>query len=133
MRSNQSTASRKPAPAATNAFTARHDAAPMSALREHSERMLAGEELTAGLPVAPGHGERLDGDVLFVPSFANVSAIPTDDGLVLIDSGARELAAAGDLPLATHLARLAEQAGGDPSPEVYAARAEAEPSLMAKG
>src|SRR3954471_24455058 len=59
----------------------------MSALRELSERMLAGHDLAPGLPVAPGPGERLPGDVLFAPSFANVSAIPTGDGLVLIDAG----------------------------------------------
>src|SRR4051812_17502928 len=64
----------------------------MSALREHSERMLSGEEDWAGLPVAPGGGERLPGDVLFVPSFANVSAVPTDDGLVLVDTGGMLLA-----------------------------------------
>src|SRR4051794_19548037 len=59
----------------------------MSALRELSERMLAGHDLAPGLPVAPGPGERLPGDVLFAPSFANVSALPTGDGLVLIDAG----------------------------------------------
>jgi alkyl sulfatase BDS1-like metallo-beta-lactamase superfamily hydrolase len=46
---------------------------------------------------------------------------------------ARELAAAGDLRLATHLARLSEQAGGDPCADVHAQRAAAEPSLMARG
>ena len=46
---------------------------------------------------------------------------------------ARELAAAGDLRLATHLARLAEQAGEVDVSDVYARRAEAEPSLMARG
>src|SRR3954471_16618572 len=64
----------------------------MSALRDLSERMLAGQDLPAGLPVAPGPGERLPGDVLLAPSFANVAAIPTDDGLVLIDSGGMLLA-----------------------------------------
>ena len=59
----------------------------MSALKDLSERMLAGQDLAPGLPVAPGPGERLPGDVLFAPSFANVSAIPTADGLVLIDTG----------------------------------------------
>ena len=59
----------------------------MSALRDLSERMLAGEELPVGLPVAPPPGERLPGDVLLAPSFANVAAVPTGDGLVLIDSG----------------------------------------------
>jgi alkyl sulfatase BDS1-like metallo-beta-lactamase superfamily hydrolase len=64
----------------------------MSALRDHSERMLAGQETWGGLPVAPGRGERLPGDVVFVPSFANVSAIPTTDGLLLIDAGGMLLA-----------------------------------------
>src|SRR4051812_4836398 len=64
----------------------------MSALRDLSERMLAGQDLPAGLPVAPGPGERLPGDVLLAPSFANVSAIPTGDGLVLIDTGGMLLA-----------------------------------------
>src|SRR3954466_6467590 len=64
----------------------------MSALRDLSERMLAGQDLPAGLPVAPGPGEQLPGDVLLAPSFANVAAIPTDDGLVLIDSGGMLLA-----------------------------------------
>src|SRR3982750_2838546 len=64
----------------------------MSALRELSGRMLAGDELPAGLPVAPGPGERLPGDVLLAPSFANVSAIPTAEGLVLIDAGGMLLA-----------------------------------------
>src|SRR3954463_11996015 len=59
----------------------------MSALRELSERMLAGHDLPPGLPVAPGPGERLPGDVLLAPSFANVGAVETSDGLVLIDTG----------------------------------------------
>jgi alkyl sulfatase BDS1-like metallo-beta-lactamase superfamily hydrolase len=64
----------------------------MSALRELSERMLAGHDLPPGLPVAPGPGERLPGDVLLAPSFANVGAVPTDEGLVLIDAGGMLLA-----------------------------------------
>src|SRR3954454_5818908 len=54
--------------------------------------MLAGHDLQPGLPVAPGPAERLPGDVLLAPSFANVSAIPTGDGLVLIDAGGMLLA-----------------------------------------
>src|SRR3954469_17286814 len=92
IRSNHSTASRKPAPAATNAFTAGHHGARMGDLRGHSERMLSGEEDWAGLPVAPGPALRLDAGVLFVPSFANVGAVPTDDGLVLLDTGGMLLA-----------------------------------------
>src|SRR3954451_23225403 len=64
----------------------------MSALRDLSERMLGGQGLPAGLPVAPRPGERLLGDVLLAPSFANVAAVPTDDGLVLIDAGGMLLA-----------------------------------------
>jgi len=64
----------------------------VSALRELSERMLAGQDLPPGLPVAPGPGERLPGDVLLAPSFANVAAVPTDAGLVLIDAGGMLLA-----------------------------------------
>ena len=59
----------------------------MSALRDLSERMLAGDELAHGLPVAPPPAEELDGGVIVSPSFANVSAIPTGDGLVLVDTG----------------------------------------------
>src|SRR5437868_7254942 len=58
-----------------------------------SERLLAGEERPTGLPVAPGPAERLAGGVILAPSFANVSAIPTDAGLVLIDAGGMLLAA----------------------------------------
>ena len=64
----------------------------MSALRALSERMLAGEDLPTGLPVAPGPAERLPGGVLLAPSFANVGAIPTSEGLVLVDTGGLMLA-----------------------------------------
>ena len=51
---------------------------------------------------------------------------------------AEALAEAGDLPLACHLAQLAGDAGADPAirarrSAIYAARAAAEPSLMARG
>jgi alkyl sulfatase BDS1-like metallo-beta-lactamase superfamily hydrolase len=59
----------------------------VSALRDLSERMLAGEDLPPGLPVAPPPAERLPGDVLLSPSFANVSAVETGDGLLMIDTG----------------------------------------------
>jgi glyoxylase-like metal-dependent hydrolase (beta-lactamase superfamily II) len=66
----------------------------MSALRELSERMLAGDELPAGLPVAPPPAERLPGDVLLSPSFANVAAVETGDGLLMVDTGGLFLAPA---------------------------------------
>ena len=59
----------------------------MSALRELSERMLAGDELPVGLPIAPPPAERLPGDVLVSPSFANVAAVETDAGLLMVDTG----------------------------------------------
>jgi glyoxylase-like metal-dependent hydrolase (beta-lactamase superfamily II) len=59
----------------------------MSALQRLSERMLAGDELPPGLPVAPPPAERLPGDVILSPSFANVSAVETGEGLLLIDTG----------------------------------------------
>src|SRR3954462_12050268 len=49
--------------------------------------MLAGEELPPGLPVAPPPAERLPGEVLLSPSFANVAAVETGDGLLMIDTG----------------------------------------------
>src|SRR3954451_11316080 len=49
--------------------------------------MLAGEDLPPGLPVAPPPAERLAGGGLLSPSFANVSAVETADGLLLIDTG----------------------------------------------
>jgi alkyl sulfatase BDS1-like metallo-beta-lactamase superfamily hydrolase len=56
--------------------------------------MLAGEELPPGLPVAPPPAERLPGDVVLSPSFANVSAVETGDGLLMIDTGGLLTAAA---------------------------------------
>jgi alkyl sulfatase BDS1-like metallo-beta-lactamase superfamily hydrolase len=53
-------------------------------------------------PFSPGGGisEPMD-DVAFVPSFANVSAIRTDDGLVLVDTGSAVLARAVHATLRT--------------------------------
>src|SRR3954447_922837 len=56
--------------------------------------MLAGEDLPPGLPVAPPPAERLPGDVLLSPSFANVSAVETGDGLFMVDTGGLFTAAA---------------------------------------
>src|SRR3954468_3143066 len=64
----------------------------MRAVRGLEKRTRAGQELPPGLPGAPWPGERLPGDVLLAPSFANVGAIPTADGLVLIDAGGMLLA-----------------------------------------
>ncbi len=44
-----------------------------------------------------GEAEEVTDGVAFVPSFANVSALRTDDGLVLVDTGS--------LPLAQHVHR----------------------------
>src|SRR3954466_10370521 len=55
--------------------------------------MLAGEELPPGLPAAPPPAERLRSDVLLSPSFANVSAVETGDGLLMIDTGGLLVAA----------------------------------------
>jgi glyoxylase-like metal-dependent hydrolase (beta-lactamase superfamily II) len=60
-----------------------------------ADRLWRGEVTTTQvhpLRPAPGLAEVADG-VAFVPSFANVSAIDTDEGLVLVDTGSAFLAA----------------------------------------
>jgi alkyl sulfatase BDS1-like metallo-beta-lactamase superfamily hydrolase len=56
---------------------------------ELSERILSGEQDPSSFhPLAPRGGlEEVADGVAFVPSFANVSALRTDDGLVLFDTG----------------------------------------------
>ncbi len=53
-----------------------------------AERLWNGDGPSGAHPMAPGGGlaEVADG-VAFVPSFANVAAVTTDDGLVLVDVG----------------------------------------------
>ena len=75
-----------------------------------AERLWNGDGPSGPNPMAPGGGmaEVADG-VAFVPSFANVSAVRTDDGLVLVDVGSpflsgqvhRTLRTWSDLPLHT--------------------------------
>jgi alkyl sulfatase BDS1-like metallo-beta-lactamase superfamily hydrolase len=75
-----------------------------------AERLWSGDGPSGLNPMAPGGGmaEVADG-VAFVPSFANVSAVRTEDGLVLVDVGSpflsghvhRTLRAWSDLPLHT--------------------------------
>ena len=57
-----------------------------------AERLWNGAGLSGVHPMAPGGGmaEVADG-VAFVPSFANVAAITTDDGLILVDVGSQFL------------------------------------------
>ncbi len=60
-----------------------------------ADRLWRGEVTTADvhpLRPEPGLAEVADG-VAFVPSFANVSAVDTEDGLVLVDTGSAFLAA----------------------------------------
>ena len=49
------------------------------------ETITSGHQLFAGLPIE----ECTDG-VAFLPTFANVSAFSTDDGLFLVDTGSRD-------------------------------------------
>ena len=59
----------------------------MGSLRELSERLLRGEE-TAFHPFAPTFAlEEVASGVGFVSSFANVLALDTEEGMVLIDTG----------------------------------------------
>ncbi|HEX9993458.1 MAG TPA: alkyl sulfatase dimerization domain-containing protein [Acidimicrobiales bacterium] len=61
-------------------------------LLERSRRILAGEADLDTHPFAVGGvGEAVGDDVFFVPSFANVAALRTRDGLVVVDTGSREL------------------------------------------
>ena len=75
-----------------------------------AERLWNGAGLSGVHPMTPGGGmaEVADG-VAFVPSFANVAAVTTDDGLILVDVGSqflsgkvhRTLRTWTDLPLHT--------------------------------
>jgi glyoxylase-like metal-dependent hydrolase (beta-lactamase superfamily II) len=75
-----------------------------------AERLWNGTGLSGAHPMAPGGGmaEVADG-VAFVPSFANVAAVTTGDGLILVDVGSpflsdtvhRTLRSWTDLPLHT--------------------------------
>ena len=62
---------------------------------ETAERLWQGELTTAELhPLSPAGGvAEVAGGVAFVPSFANVSAVETDDGLILVDTGSELMAA----------------------------------------
>ena len=111
-----------------------------------ADRLWSGEPATDGTavnPMAPGGGlaEVADG-VAFVPSFANVSAVRTDEGLVLVDVGSpflsgevhRILRTWSDAPLHTavyshghidhvfgvHRWEADAAAGGSPAPRVVA-------------
>ena len=71
-----------------------------------ADRLWRGELSTTKLhPLSPGTGlaEVADG-VSFVPSFANVSAVRTDDGLVLVDTGSPMVAAEVHRTLRTWIA-----------------------------
>ncbi|MGH9078889.1 MAG: MBL fold metallo-hydrolase, partial [Acidimicrobiales bacterium] len=62
---------------------------------ELADRLWRGEVTTSEehpLRPSPGLAEVADG-VAFVPSLANVSAVDTDDGLVLVDTGSVFVAA----------------------------------------
>jgi glyoxylase-like metal-dependent hydrolase (beta-lactamase superfamily II) len=67
----------------------------MGSLRDLSERLLFGAESTHDLsPMAPLLSfEEVAPGAAFVSSFANVTAIDTDEGLVLVDTGSFFLAA----------------------------------------
>ncbi|MGO8872550.1 MAG: alkyl sulfatase dimerization domain-containing protein [Acidimicrobiales bacterium] len=60
-----------------------------------ADRLWRGEITTAELhPLSPTPGlAEVADDVSFVPSFANVSALRTDDGLLLVDTGSAFMAA----------------------------------------
>jgi glyoxylase-like metal-dependent hydrolase (beta-lactamase superfamily II) len=60
-----------------------------------ADRLWRGEVTTSEVhPLRPAHGLAEVADrIAFVPSFANVSAVDTDDGLVLVDTGSAFLAA----------------------------------------
>lgn len=67
-------------------------AAGRGGLLERSRRILAGEADLDSHPFSVGGaGEAVADDVFFVPSFANVAALRTSDGLVVVDTGSREL------------------------------------------
>src|SRR5579862_5283949 len=51
------------------------------------EEITSGHQLFAGLPL-----EEVTDGVAFLPTFANVSAFSTDDGLFLVDTGAEMMA-----------------------------------------
>lgn len=60
-----------------------------------SARILAGEADLPGHPFAVGGGgEDVGHGVFFVPSFANVAALRTPGGLVVVDTGSRETSGA---------------------------------------
>lgn len=59
----------------------------MGAVLELAERFWRGEVRGADLVRATGAVEEIAADVLFVHAFANVSALRTADGLVLVDTG----------------------------------------------
>ena len=59
----------------------------MGAVRELAERFWRGEVRGLELVRATGAVEEIAPDVLFVHAFANVTALRTDAGLVLIDTG----------------------------------------------
>jgi predicted esterase len=68
--------------------------APMGTIRDLSERLLSGATLVRDEnPMAPRMAvEEVAPRVAFVSSFANVTAIDTDEGLVLVDTGSFFLA-----------------------------------------
>jgi alkyl sulfatase BDS1-like metallo-beta-lactamase superfamily hydrolase len=59
---------------------------------EVSERLWRGERLDVNPFSFMGELAEVGDDTAFVPSFANVSALRTDDGLVLVDTGSEVLA-----------------------------------------
>ncbi|HVC71948.1 MAG TPA: alkyl sulfatase dimerization domain-containing protein [Acidimicrobiales bacterium] len=64
---------------------------------ELADKLWRGEIETAEMHPVGGHNEGLaevTGGVAFVPSFANVSAFTTEDGLVLVDTGSAFVAGA---------------------------------------
>jgi alkyl sulfatase BDS1-like metallo-beta-lactamase superfamily hydrolase len=62
----------------------------MGAIREMSEKLMSGRESVASLhPFLPtGEWEEVADGVVFIKWFANVVAVRTEEGLVLIDTGA---------------------------------------------
>src|SRR5688572_22864210 len=71
---------------------------PMGAVLDLADKLWRGETSVKSVHPVSGANlgtiEEVTGGVAFVPSFANVSAFATADGLVLVDTGSRPLARA---------------------------------------